>query len=304
MSRLGNLKNKIRDHSKNKIPRTELWLGTRIFDRLGLADTAENHVRLAGQLNHDIICLPLEDTRQTKPDFGYRYFSCREVGLIAKTCEKPIFAVIDGPFQEMVNQSGLMTVLTDWIAKKEAVAARCKEISQKTLALISQILEYPISAVVITDDFSSDSGPFINPQDINDRFTPFYDRAEKMIKSCGAPFFWHSCGSLTKLLPTIAPWHINGFCAIQSTTNDILSLYQRYKGDIMIMAGIETELLETDTPSIELQKQLKQLIEQIGPSGNLIISTSCGLINDNHIERIKMLYETIDRIGDTKPGSR
>jgi hypothetical protein len=63
-----------------------------------------------------------------------------------------------------------------------------------------------------------------------------------------------------------------------------------FDSGIMIMAGIEPELLETQPPPASPLEQLRQTVAALGPSGNLIISTSSGLYKSEHMERLREIY--------------
>lgn len=60
----------------------------------------------------------------------------------------------------------LMKILTDRHRNKQEIAAHDQMPARKTLQRIRKILKHPLSAVVSTDDCSSDDGPQINPLDI------------------------------------------------------------------------------------------------------------------------------------------
>ena len=184
-------------------------------------DTLENHIRMAGRLGHDIICLPVSDAGDLKPETGYRYFDIPDIGSASKICGRPIFAFIDGPFQDLVNRMGLMTVLTDCIRNQEDLSHTYKTLSEKTLGFIDKILEQPVSAIVLADDFAS-------------------------------------CSKLDSLLHIFKSWGIDGFCAIQSSANNLKHIVHLFDGSIMIMAGIEPELLETRPPSAGPLEQFRQ----------------------------------------------
>jgi len=292
---LKQLKTVIAKNSKNHIPRGELWLGTGLFTQAGLEDTLENHFRMADRLDHAMVCLPVSDTSSSKPALGYRYFDDTHIKGAAALYDKPIFAVVDGPFQAMVNQMGLMQVLTDWIGNRKGVFDAYKAESEKTLTLISQVIEHPISALVITDDFASNSGPFVSPSDINSLCSPFYTRAVQRVKESGAAIFLHSCGNLSRLIPTIKAWQIDGFAAIQSRVNDLEQLYQAFDSNIMIMTGIESELLDTDPPCAAAKKHFEQIVETFGKTQDLILCSSCGLYKEQYLNIIKKIYSIADR---------
>ncbi len=242
------LKKAVRKHCGNCIPKGELWLGSGLFTGEGLPDTLENHIRLADRLGHDILCLPVSDADDLKPEMGYRYFDIRDIGSAAEIFGRPVFAVIDGPFQDLVNRMGLMTVLTGWIQDQEEITHAYKALSEKALGFIDKILEQPVSAIVIADDFASGSGPLVSPADIETLFSPFYQQAVQAINKTPTAVFLHSCGKLDSLLPIFKSWRIDGFCAIQNSLNNLEHMAHLFDGRIMIMAGIEPELLETQPP--------------------------------------------------------
>lgn len=296
---LTQLKACIHNRCGSSIPKGELWLGSELFKDQKIGDTAENHLRLADILDHDISCLSASDHPQNKPDSGYHYFKSKEIQQVAKISEQPVFAVVDGPFQEMVSRIGMMQLLMQWGKNKKEITEFYLEESKKTLKLISDLVESPISAIVMADDFSSDMGPMINPLDIETLFTPFYSRAVKAARSAGKPFFLHCCGALSPLIPILQSWKIDGFFAVQSTVNDLTNLYQQFNSNIMLMGGIEQDLLETVPPPQHSLDRFERIIANIGPSGDLIISSSSGLYKSKYIEPIRKMYKTAKKRGSS-----
>jgi hypothetical protein len=297
------LKKAIKKHCGNFIPKGELWLGSGLFSEEGLPDILENHIRLADRLGHDTLCLPVSDAGEEKPETGYRYFDVRDIGSAAKTSGMTVFAVVDGPFQDMVNRMGLMKVLTDWIQDQEEISRTYTTLSEKALGLITRILDQPVSAVVIADDFASAGGPLISPVDMETLFSPFYQQAVHAINKTPAAVFLHSCGKLDSLLPIFRSWQFDGFCAIQSALNNLERIFHLFDSNIMIMAGIEPELLETQPPPAGPLAQFLQTVTALGPSGNLIISTGSGLYKSEHMERLQNIYRLADDLSDPKvPG--
>lgn len=291
-SPLKTLKNRITDKSGCGLPKGELWLGRGLFDALSLDDSLENHLQLADRLGHALVCLPVANDPAAKPDLGYRYFCSRDVRDAARLWDGPVFAVIDGPFQEMVNQMGLMGVLTSWINNREEIAAVYRTASEKVLALVERVLECSVDAVVFADDVASDTGPLVSPSDIDALCSPFYARAVATAKKSRTPVFLHTCGNLSKLLPVIRCWQIDGFAAVQSRLNDLVQLYRQFDSEIMIMAGIELELLESGTVGADARKAFEQTIASLEDA--LVFCSSCGLYKGRFIESIKQMYAVAD----------
>jgi hypothetical protein len=289
------LKKRIMQGSPSNMPRGELWLGTELFKSLGLDDTVESHLVLAERLDHAMVCLSVSDHGAVSADSGYRYFTVKEVKQGIASGNKPVFAVIDGPFQALVNTLGLMNVLTGWMSDREEIVKAYRVESEKRLELIFRVLEHPPAAVVITDDMAFDNGPLIRPEDLATLCGSFYEKAIQCVHQISVPVLLHSCGNISKLIPTFKTWEIDGFAAIQSGLNDLEGLYRGFDSDIMVMAGIESDLLDAGSFSNSVIQQLDHLMSVMGTSGSLILSSSCGLYKREYLEQIKRIYALVGR---------
>ena len=203
---LNRTKNILSDLPLYPIPRAELWLGTDLLKRAGFDDTLKNHIQLVKQLGQDMICLPVADNPSEKPNLGYRYFRHAELKTAVQTSDKLVTAVVDGPFQELVNRQGLLEVLTRWGRNQDEIINTCASIQETVLDSILRCLDQGIHAVVIADDLAADQALLICPKDIDMILTPFYERDVSTIHKADCHVFFHSCGKLTALLPcSIAP---------------------------------------------------------------------------------------------------
>lgn len=281
-----------------KLPKGELWLGSKLFKDEGLPDTPDNHLRLADKLGHHIISLPVTGRADQTPDSGYRYFKCKDLKSAVDHGDLPVFAVIDGPFQDMATQRRLINVLTAWAKDREDILKASRTHIDKGLNLIADALEHPVSAIVIADDFASDAGPMVSPDDIEMLFSPFYAKAFEAANNCGIPLFLHSCGDISRLVPIFKTWRIEGFCAVQNGANDLISLYRQFDENLMIMAGIELELLEFDPPPDQGLSRFQAFIKAMGKTGNLILGTSCGLYESRYLKGLTALYDLADQLID------
>ncbi len=288
------LKSRLAVSGRSHIPKGELWLGTKLFSQSGLEDTLENHIQMAEELGHDLVCLSVAGTGADKADLGYRYFDGKAVGQAARDAELPVCAVVDGPFQELCNRMGLMEVLTGWISDRDELFLAYKKIAEETLALIDRVMTYPLAAITVTDDFSSENGPFVNPKDIETLCTPFYVRATQMVRSKGAAIFLHSCGKLSQLLPAIRSWQMDGLVAVQSEVNDVPALSRAVGKEGWVLTGVESELLSLDPFPVASCGRLATIVRDLVPKGRLILGSSCGLYQARHLSRIKEIYRLAD----------
>lgn len=281
------------------VPRGEVWLGTELFKQAGLADTLENHFSMADRLGQDMVCLPITDNTIVKPSLGYRYFELSDLQTM-RISDQFIAAVVDGPFQELVNGMGLMKVFINWARDPESIIKAYENEKTRLLGLISQCLDMGVQAIIITDDLAADQGPMIHPNDIEMLCTGFYREAVKRIHGAGLPVFLHSCGKLTQLAGLINTWQIDGLAAIQHSVNDLPELRNMLEPGCVIMAGIDSPLLVPE-PSVAVISEFKRMLTTMASQGGFILCSSCGLYCGDYLDRIERIYALADCLPSNMP---
>lgn len=278
------------------VPRGELWLGSALFQRAGLTDTVENHFRLAEQLGQEMVCLPVTGDLGIAPDLGYRYFEIDDLAGVANGGDRYVAAVVDGPFQVLVNRKGLMAVLMAWVRQREELVAAYGRQQAQTLDLIARCLALGIHAVVLADDLAADQGPLISPADIESLCESFYLQAIGTIHGADAAALIHCCGRIDQLMPFFKGWGIDGLAAVQHRVNDLVALGPASGEPLVIMAGIDAELLESDLPPSSALTSFERLAASLAPAGGLIMASACGLYRGEFLPRIKRLYAHVDHL--------
>ena len=276
------------------LSRAELWLGTELLGRAGMADTVDNHLRLAGRLGHGMVCLPVAGDISDKPPLGYRYFEIQELKAAVRSGNRPIAAVVDGPFQSLVNRMGLMAVLLAWSRDRTGLMAAFESEQADCLDLIRRSVDQGARVVVMADDFAADRGPMISPADVDALCGPFYSRVVPLIQGAAAAAFLHSCGNITSLVPLIKAWRFDGLAAVQHGANDLTFLHRAFDGHMTIMAGIEPDLLASDTPPRSALKNFEHVVKTLAPSGDLILCSSTGLYSGDFLARVRKVYRLAD----------
>ena len=276
-----------------EVPRGELWIGSAFLARAGFHDTLDNHFRIATQLGQEMVCLPVLERPGQNAHMGYRYFEPGELTLGLKDRARFLVAIIDGPFQRMVNQRGLMQVLMSWTEERESMRGAYAYEQKIAIDLIDRCLEKGVDAIILADDLAGEKAPFMNPLVLDYLCTPFYSLAVSSIRAAGCFAFLHCCGNLKQLLPLIKSWNFDGLAAIQICNNDLNHLDMEIGG--LLIAGIEATLLETDVPSLDELENLNRITSRFGQQGRLILSSSCGLYRADFWGRLQRIYQGLGR---------
>jgi uroporphyrinogen decarboxylase len=278
------------------IPRGELWLGNALFQRAGLEDTVDNHFRLAEQLGQEMVCLPVASDLSSAPDLGYRYFEIADLVGVADRGDRCVAVVVDGPFQALVNQKGLMDVLLAWVRRRQELVEAYAHQQAQTTELIARCLGLGIHVVVLADDLAADRGPLISPADIESLCASFYLQAIRTIHEAEGLAFIHCCGRINQLMPLFKQWGMDGMAAVQHCVNDFGTFRHAWGAPLWIMAGIDAELLESDPPPSSALTSLDHLVTSLAPEGGLILCSAGGLYRGEFLPRIKRLYAHVDRL--------
>lgn len=277
-----------------RLPRGELWLGTDLLRKANLKDNLQGHLALVEQLGQNILCLPLSDHLSMNKAAGYRTFRLKDLEEASRMKAFFLGALIDGPFQRLVDKKGLMTILTEWKREGHGVAKDYEKERIEVDLLIKRCLEFPVDAIIIADDLAGEHSPFVDPHDIQTLFSPFYTQAVSEIHRRHCYALFHSCGNITRLIPQLVSYRFDGLAAIQHRPNDLISIKEKYGSGLTLMAGIEPAMLVAREMPSDGLKEYERLLRTLSPGGGFILCSSSGLYSGDFIERIQELYRIAD----------
>jgi len=297
MSRSVEIVKKVFEHRfVDRLPRGELWLGTDLLRKANLEDNLEGHVTLIERLNQDILCLPLSNYISTNKGFGYRYFSLKELKEASKMRALFLVALIDGPFQRIGEEKGLMKTLSAWKQEREEVAKEYEKERKEVNRLIESSLELSVDAIIIAEDLAGEGSLFFDPMHIEEMFAPFYTWAVSKIHSGDSYALFHSCGNITRLIPQLVSYGFDGLAAIQHPVNNLFTLKEKYGLNLTLMAGIEAEMLGAVEMPLSGLKEYRRLVRSLSQGGGFILCSSSGLYSGDFLERIHELYRIADEL--------
>ncbi len=277
-----------------RIPRGELWLGTKLLKKADLEDNLEGHIELIERLGQDLICLPVSNDLLFNKALGYRYFRVKELEEASKIRDLFVMVVIDGPFQMLTVKKGLMNLLLEWKRERNTTIKEYEKEVEKIYPLLDHILEQAVDAVIIADDLAGERAPLIDPRDIQELFSPFFIQAISKIHNRQSYALLHSCGNISVLLPQLITYGFDGLAAIQHRTNDLIALKKEYGSHLTFLAGIDGALLEAKVISSSLLDQFQRLLRSLHEGGGFILSSCTGLYSDIFFERVRELYQIAD----------
>ena len=181
-------------------------------------------------------------------------------------------SVVDGtfPFQETVGiQEFLMRMITD----PEFVHRAIEVYVNRSLAYIQAMLEAGCDAVMTTDDYSGNAGPFMGAARFREFILPGIRRQVAAAHALGGYFIKHTDGNVWTILDDLVGAGIDGWHGIQPRIGmDLRELKQRYGDQLCFFGGVNCETLIEGTPD-QARAEVRYAIQHAAPGGGLVIAT-------------------------------
>jgi len=246
----------------------------------------------------DLLFLPLSETGTYNSSQGYRCFSLEDVQEALKQDKLFAAVIVDGPFQRIVEQKGLIAVLSALKQNRENFLSEYWKEAEIVRYLIRQCLELGVRLFVIADDSAYERSTYFSPKDAEDSLVSFYSDSMESIHAGGAFALFHSCGNIKSLVPKLLSCAVDGLAAWQARCFDVISLKREHPSGLILLGGIEPKYLDSETLSEEQQREFHWFVREISAGGGFVLGSSSGLYKPELVERIRLLYRlTEDRLG-------
>lgn len=284
-----------------RVPRGEIWLGSRLFRDLGWRDDLEARARLCDQLDMDILFVPVDPFPSGHHVFGYPHFGVDEVHqLVAEDHGWLVGIVINGPFQRLAQKIGYQSLLRNWRAVEVAAALReeCCRVGQAVIAC----LECKPDALVIADDIAYQHSTYVSRKDLElCLFTSYSYRGwVQQAHDRDVVVFFHSDGNLTSILPDVLLCGFDGLAGCELECQDVPAFKRQYGSRLTLLTGVPGHLLDEEKMTARHQKQFARQLTILASGGCFVLCSSRGLFSAKHLSRLETLYRWADEAWDSK----
>jgi len=278
-----------------RVPRGEVWVGTTVLRQAELEDNVAGHAAFCRQMGMDLVVLPLAEEARRDEIQGYRYFTLEEIRTLSEIKDLFTAVIVDGPFQRLTQDKGLMEIFTLWARDRAQFLSGYTRETIGVENLIRNACEFGLDAVIIADDIASEKNTYFSPKEIRKTFIPFYLKISTLVHHQGkARALFHSCGNFGALIPDLLDCGFDGLAACQDSALDLASLKQREGPRLTLIAGIDAELLQAPLLDASRKDAFSKLVGTISRKGGFILSSSCGLYSPDFLERLRELYILAD----------
>jgi uroporphyrinogen decarboxylase len=128
-------------------------------------------------------------------------------------------------------------------------------------------------AIFPGDDMGFRTGTLIHPDALRTYCLPWHKRFAAMTHAKGLPYFLHSCGNLTTILPDlIDDVCIDGKHSYEDAIIPVQDFQARYGGRIAVLGGVDLNRLAAGTAD-EVRQHTRFLIETCGARGRYAVGS-------------------------------
>ncbi len=239
------------------------------------------------------------------PDDPALYTSARRL-VDENRGERAIFARIRLGASPLLLSMGLENfsyALVDNPALVEKVFAAFND---WTIRVVSHLRDVGVDFVWNFDDLAYKTGPMISPRTFRKVFMPGLSRVAHAIRATGLPWVFHSDGNLMLILDDLLTLGMDGLHPIEPGAMDIHLLKQQYGRRLCLVGNIDLHHTLTQGRPEEVEREVRDRIDDIGRGGGYIISSANSLTSYCLLPNVLAMRDAIARYGwysrtDTQP---
>ena len=200
-------------------------------------------------------------------------------------------------FQDACAAFGMENALTTMMMYPEmfrAVIDRITDFYLDTNELFYEATKGYLDAVLIGNDFGSQSALMVDPGMLREHVFPGTKKLIDQAKSYGLTVVHHSCGSIFPIISDLFEMGVDVIHPIQALAADmdVETLKKNFEGKGAFCGGIDAqELLVNGSPE-EIDKKVKQ-VKKVFPSGLVISPSHEAILPDIDPANIEALFKAV-----------
>lgn len=187
---------------------------------------------------------------------------------------------------------GMENILLDVALNRAFVQALLERIAEYILETVRALAgRYPFEAIAISDDYGTQKGMLISPDDWRKLVKPCLSKIYALARKHGLAVFHHSCGHIVPIIGDLIDLGLDILHPIQPEAMDIHFLKRQFGNQLTFCGGIPTQtLLVRGTPD-EVRQEIKKLKRQMGEAGGYILEPGITLQADVPIKNMTAMID-------------
>lgn len=200
-------------------------------------------------------------------------------------------------FQDACSAFGMEHALITMMMNPEmfqAVIGRITEFYLQANEIFYEATKGYLDAVLIGNDFGSQSGLMIDPESLRQYIFPGTKKIIDQAKSYGLKVIHHSCGSIFPIIGDLAELGADAIHPIQALAADMdpLKLKAGFEKKVAFCGGIDAQYLLVNQKPEDVRAKVRELME-IFPTGLILSASHEAILPDIPPANIEAIFSTI-----------
>lgn len=213
--------------------------------------------------------------------------------LLRDHSDKYILAMIYGSHFEKANGArGIENFLADMAGDPVFAQKMLDRIIEKNMVMLDNFLGRPeIDGVLLGSDWGSQLDLLMSPETWEAMIRPGEQREYDLVHSFGKDVWVHSCGCITKAIPSLIEMGLDVLNPVQPECMDLEMLKREYGDKLAFWGGISTQqALPYGTPD-EVRAETRRVRDLMSENGGYILAPAQELQVDVPIENMLALID-------------
>ncbi len=195
-------------------------------------------------------------------------------------------------FERLWMLRGFENMLIDPYTDEEKFCYLRDRIVDYNLAIIDQLLQRKVNAIFFSDDWGSQRGLLMAPDDWRKFYKPSYQRLFERVRSGGSHVWMHLCGNIISILPDLIDLGLNVLNPVQPQAMDIHQLSREFGGQVCFYGGVDVQGTLVNGTPLEVKKSVHELVSLFGRfNGGYIGGTSHSIMPETPLDNVIALFE-------------
>jgi uroporphyrinogen decarboxylase len=206
-------------------------------------------------------------------------------------------------FEQSWYLRGLTEFFLDLVDNKEFAHALMSKITgirkQNAEYFLREVGDY-LDVFQLADDLAMQNGPYMSPDLYREMIKPYQLELFQFVKSLtSAKIYYHSCGSITRLLDDLIEVGVDILNPVQVTAEGMETdlLKRRFGTSLSFWGAIDTTQILPNGTADDVRKEVKKIIHDLAPGGGFVLSSVHNLQPDIPPENILAMFEAASQYG-------
>ena len=184
-----------------------------------------------------------------------------------------VMVIPGGVFEWTTWLMGLVPFSYALVDQPDLVDAVIEKVATIIYAGIEDLMDEPkIGGLFLGDDMGFDSGTFVSPQVLREKFLPHLKRITDLVHSADKVMVLHSCGNLTAIMDDLCEIGIDAKHSFEDKIMPVEEVYKRWGKRMALIGGVDMNLLVSGSEA-SIRTRAREILDACAVTGGYVLGT-------------------------------